>query len=138
MKNDYVTLGVAEGMQRLGYKERSVSYYVPETTPFFKNPIKWWKDSNKPYIWAPLYQEAFEWFREKYNLDSNIICFYNEGSTKKLYRYDIIGYNIEPVIEDEDDDVLDFHFNSYEEAEDHCLLTLINAVYYYDIRRESK
>jgi hypothetical protein len=61
---------------------------------------------------APLYQQAFRWFREKYNLLYNINETY-EKSSKYIYS---IGYGWSDALE------------SYEEAELECLKKLIEII----------
>lgn len=63
---------------------------------------------------SPLYQQAFRWFREKYNLNSFII-------DSKSYNW---YFNInDMIIDDVVSEVL--FFKSYEEAELECLKKLI-------------
>jgi hypothetical protein len=64
---------------------------------------------------APLYQQAFRWFREKYKLDSWVY-----KSRDYAYFYSILKDSryLSPSIE----------FNSYEEAELECLKKLIQIV----------
>lgn len=66
---------------------------------------------------APLYQQAFRWFREKYNLNSLVI-------DSKSYDW---YFNINDMGKD---DVISevLYFNSYEEAELECLKKLIEIV----------
>jgi hypothetical protein len=123
MKNEFVPYDIALAMKELGYNESIdlvlTSYYyrngelISTTTPysfFFK------KDE---MIKAPLYQQAFRWFREKYGLwfrpdyyDETRIDFL--GSIHKLGKYSAIA-NIEEC-------------KSAEEAELSCLKKLIEIV----------
>ena len=68
-------------------------------------------------ILAPLYQQAFRWFREKYNLNSLII-----DSKSYDWYFDINDMKIDDVISE----VL--YFKTYEEAELECLKKLIEIV----------
>jgi hypothetical protein len=69
------------------------------------------------YVTAPLYQQAFRWFREKYNLNSFVI-------DSKSYNW---YFNINDTIKD---DVISevLYFKTYEEAELECLKKLISIV----------
>jgi hypothetical protein len=67
---------------------------------------------------APLYQQAFRWFREKYDL----FC-YVELVGDRLFDYMIIGDFVEEEIDYEDGP-----FNTHEEAELACLQKLIEIV----------
>jgi hypothetical protein len=67
---------------------------------------------------APLYQQAFRWFREKYGLVGWV-----EGNEGKR----IFMYRIESPI-DSDDQLNCYPFRTYEEAELACLNNLIEIV----------
>ncbi len=67
---------------------------------------------------APLYQQAFRWFREKYDL----FC-YVELVGDRLFDYMIIGDFVEEEIDYEEGP-----FNTHEEAELACLKKLIEIV----------
>lgn len=97
-----------------------------------KNLLKYDKD-NKNRISAPLYQQAFRWFREKYGLESYInpeLPFsYNNPkytvifikTTKNFITYTNDTIWIRENIERK-------RFNSYEEAELKCLKKLIEII----------
>jgi len=64
---------------------------------------------------APLYQQAFRWFREEYKLYYTI-----EGSIKEGFQYFVYTYEYEIKSEQ--------LFNTHEEAELECLKKLIEIV----------
>ncbi len=66
---------------------------------------------------APLYQQAFRWFREK----NELFC-YVELVGDRLFDYVIIGDFVEEI------DYEDGPFNTHEEAELACLNKLIEIV----------
>jgi hypothetical protein len=66
----------------------------------------------------PLYQQAFRWFREKYNLKSWV-----EEYTKNKYIYEIRPHKITDYKEGEI-----YVYATYEEAELACLRKLIEIV----------
>jgi hypothetical protein len=66
---------------------------------------------------APLYQQSFRFFREKYNLKSCIMFRHSMGDDKEYYDWLIKGQ-----------EVVYRHFNTYEEAELDCLKKLIELV----------
>ena len=68
-------------------------------------------------ILAPLYQQAFRWFREKYNIVAYIEIFQGE-----VYDYTLTAdeFGIE--------DFEDGYFNTYQEAELACLKKLIEII----------
>ena len=69
-------------------------------------------------IKAPLYQQAFRWFREKYELIFHIECDYNSFLGYKDGYIPI--YSLYPYIHD--------CYKTYEEAELACLKKLIEIV----------
>ena len=79
---------------------------------------------------APLYQQAFRWFREKPNLQSSI------EATKDQHRFEL-GFNYfiwntktgdSWLTEPNDRPAGDYVFDTYEEAENACLNKLIEIV----------
>ena len=71
---------------------------------------------------APLYQQAFRWFREKYNLDSFVKHLY-KSTIKVGYYFGIDQYK---GVEFQMD--FDAWYKTYEEAELACLIKLIEIV----------
>ena len=67
---------------------------------------------------APLYQQAFRWFRENHKLHSNIKCV--DTVTNKHFRYEI-EYNGDTL-------VCRNRIESHKEAELECLKKLIEIV----------
>jgi hypothetical protein len=71
-------------------------------------------------ILAPLYQQAFRWFREKYDLDKTIDNWTEQPMNgeiwDKAYQYYINGEAYHP------------YFKTHEEAELECLKKLIEIV----------
>ena len=68
---------------------------------------------------VPLYQQAFRFFREKYQIDSKIERDNSLQDLPKQYCY---------IIDDKDGFEESINFNSYEEAELACLIKLIEIV----------
>jgi hypothetical protein len=78
----------------------------------YKNSVK---DHNNDILSAPTYQQAFRWFREKYELSGNIDC------CDKLCEWNIKSSKLEKSI-------FSSKIQSYEEAELACLKKLIEIV----------
>jgi hypothetical protein len=83
---------------------------------------------------APLYQQAFRWFREKYNIRQNIMDFIDdEIGIEWDYEIAIIGTdldekgNYKPLVDYSTDDETR-KFKTYKEAELACLKKLIEIV----------
>ena len=79
------------------------------------------------YLSAPLYQQAFRWFREKYKLQHHI---WSGKLNHIFYGYDIL--NIEEqefVVNNSDIGGGDCDYDTYEEAELACLDKLIELTF---------
>jgi regulatory protein YycH of two-component signal transduction system YycFG len=66
---------------------------------------------------APLYQQAFRWFREKHNMNHSIIL--HETTFSNDYQYLVLS---------NDNEFVEAGYNTYEEAELACLQKLIEIV----------
>ena len=119
MDKEFVTYNQALALKELGFDEPCFKGYTEEyktlisfTNTHTNNSVKNTLPT-KPFT-APLYQQAFRWFREKYKLHSTITSISQESwqwhitkpgeSLGKLYNED---------------------FYTYEEAEQACLDKLI-------------
>ena len=133
MENEFIPHEQALALKELGFNEpcfatfykKKLSQYPnsrEEETGFNATPFEVVKNSEvagliADTISAPLYQQAFRWFREKYKLHSYII-------DSKSYNW---YFNIDDMIKD---DVISevLYFNTYEEAESACLRKLIEII----------
>lgn len=114
MKNLFVPYEQALELKELGFNETcfasidnfSKTPYIPSKGGTYFNS----KDYLKETVACPLYQQAFRFFREKYGL--YVISKPHIGKTKK-YICDPVNIRLEAK-------------NTYEEAENACLLELIN------------
>jgi hypothetical protein len=113
MKKEFIPYEQALALKELGFDEPCFGYYENATFIF-------WYDSKQEKelllnCSAPLYQQCFRWFREKYKLDSWVY-----KSRDYAYFYSILKDSryLSPSIE----------FTSYEEAELECLVKLIDIV----------
>jgi hypothetical protein len=116
LEKEFVPYEIALALKELGFDEECFSFY--NTTEMLISSEFLWKNSysNGADIVAPLYQQAFRWFREEQELISWIYQSRKEGyfySILKEERY-LSGYT-EP-------------FKTYEEAELECLVKLIEIV----------
>jgi hypothetical protein len=99
-KGDNIQLCITDGMH--GYSPNSIS---------FKQDFL-----REGEVLAPLYQQAFRWFREKYKLTFYVEKPYHHNSD---WRY---------VIDVNENEWLEESFKTYEEAELECLVKLIEIV----------
>ena len=106
MKNEFIPYEQALALKGLGFGEPCFGYY--NIDPYLKTPAF---NMVKPFehewcLPAPLYQQAFRWFREKHGL-------------RHFIEYDNGHYNA--VVQSS----LVYHCDTHEEAELACLNRLI-------------
>jgi hypothetical protein len=123
MEKEFIPYEQALALKELGFDEP----FSPFDTFYYrngylceanKNAVESFNSFNDEVVLAPLYQQAFKFFREKYGLLGWIEG--NEG--RKIYMY-----RIESPI-DSDDQLNCFPFRTYEEAEEACINKLIEIV----------
>ena len=108
MTKEFVPYEQALKLKQLGFDEPCLSYYEGES---FSHHLATTEGGDDYIIPAPLYQQAFRWFREKYNLMPLV-----DRSYMNLYEFQVVekawGYSA----------------STYEEAELACLNKLIEIV----------
>jgi hypothetical protein len=126
MNKEFIPYEQALELKELGFNEPCLSLYLDNDKKTMTSSMKgadtnsWLKEHYSGYgnsITAPLYQQAFRWFREKYNL----ICSVQYMGKNKINWWDIhiVGhYNIHY-------EEMCMKYQSYEEAELACLKKLI-------------
>jgi hypothetical protein len=119
MNKEFIPYEQALALKELGFDEPCLGYYNYNGTHFFDYKPK---TDDKNLTKAPLYQQAFRWFREKYNIDSMIQPTY---STKYQYRMFHIEGKAKVQIYGE---YMGKEFKTYEESELECLKKLIEIV----------
>ena len=114
MNKEFVSNQQALELQQLGFDEPCLMYYDYSSKLIESGVYK---------CKAPLYQQAFRWFREKYDLDSYIMPARLE--TKKVYDFYIWFTNKEG----ERDLFIGMNNEyTYEEAKIECLNKLITTL----------
>ena len=113
INNEFIPYEQALALKELGFDELCFAYFKYEEfrcpnpyEPFKNSEMKSW------CITAPLYQQAFRWFREKYGLSGNIDC------CDKLCEWNIKSSKL-------DKSIFSNKIQSYEEAELECLKKII-------------
>jgi hypothetical protein len=130
MKNEFIPYTLALEMKQLGFDEECIaSYRGGKLIPVRQTSFNIFKTfSNKIFrnseidITAPLYQQAFRWFKENYRLDSYVKYLY-KSKIKVGYYYGIDEYEGVQFQMEFDD-----YFETHEEAELECLIKLIKIV----------
>jgi hypothetical protein len=123
MKEQFLNYEQALALKELGFDEPCLAIYS------FKDlRIGIFSNLSSAYntILAPLYQQAFRWFREKYNLYQDISAFAWNYDKKQL-GFSIRTY-LNPVNIETERKVYGEVYETYEEAELECLKKLIEIV----------
>jgi hypothetical protein len=126
MKKEFVPYELALRMKQLGFNEPCIAFYTQNAYGDGKE-LQWFRkpnDCNSDYVFisAPLYQQAFKWFREKYHIIGEVK--FKGGKTTKTAWYDYLIYSEI----DWDDKNPNEQWKKYEEAELACLEKLIEIV----------
>lgn len=115
MENEFILYEQALVLKELGFKEECLGVFLKSNKNLH---VAHYSIHN--HLNAPLYQQAFRWFREKYKLDKTIDNWIEQPMNGeiwgKAYQYFINGETYHP------------YFKTYEEAELECLKKLIEIV----------
>jgi hypothetical protein len=116
MNKEFIPYEQALALKELGFNEPCLVFYTYEGK--FSNELSFNEYKNTALkTSAPLYQQTFRWFREKYGLYHSI-GLDNSLENDVNCDYQIINHN-QSISEFKTD------FKSYEEAELACLIKLI-------------
>ena len=117
MNKEFIPYDIALKIKELGFNEESLAVWDNQTKELFINDTRELNINEIPIIFtlAPLWQQAWEFFREKYNLNS-YIKYQGIYGYYYVINYDEYGNNEENC---------GFHF---EEARLKCLEKLIEIV----------
>ena len=114
MENEFVSYTQALALKELGFDEESFGHYRTfGKNLFYATPIARNLPARYRVINAPLYQQAFRFFREKHNLQAEMVF------SEKPDRF---YYYIGNMVTGDMDRGINM---SYEEAESSCLYKLI-------------
>ena len=125
MEREFVSYEVALELKELGFDEHCFAFYGLSRDDYKTTRLSIFQNLKTDYLPdvhhldvtcdAPLYQQAFRFFREKYMLSGEIYIF------KNIWNFDI--EDISNSIQLYTSDIM--CYNSYEEAEIACLVKLI-------------
>jgi hypothetical protein len=123
MNKEFIPYEQALALKELGFDEDVFAVYeiIDEYTQKFLFEYKNRDNIFSYQIAAPLYQQAFRWFREKHNLEGEVHCIRFNSKRLKGYQYAITSRNYQKF-----EQLGDYH--TYEEAELACLEKLIEIV----------
>jgi hypothetical protein len=126
MNKEFIPYEQALALKELGFDEPCLAYYnkgeLFSFTQICNEPLKGhYIKSNR--LCTPLYQQAFRWFREKYNMK---ICIQGFENNSYRHSYTFCVYNHLHQLQDYefDTDIL----MTYEETELECLRKLIELL----------
>jgi hypothetical protein len=135
MENEFVPYEEALALKELGFDEECFRYYTHGSTNIMPGELMASKVAmaynmtenqiDRFYIKAPLYQQAFRWFREKYNLLGNI---YSNASGYCWEIHDSIGGTHRFDSGESGDCEESGMFTTYKKAELACIKKLIEIL----------
>jgi hypothetical protein len=123
MEKEFVTYEQALALKELGFDEDVLAWYDTENKLLHTGCLWQLFKNDDDFVLAPLKQQVFKWFREKYNiLHALVVPIKITASDKEGYRYswEIIDEQEEWIV---DNSPLGYY--SYEEAENACIDKLI-------------
>ena len=123
MLKEFIPYEQALELKELGFDEPCMAFYEPNNKEVMVvgEPQRY----NDPSLLrlkdfcAPLYQQAFRWFRDKYNLLADITIDANKRSNIDCWMYDVVYLDKNSYSHSKET------YNTYEEAELTCLKKLI-------------
>lgn len=114
MENEFVPFELAVKLKELGFNEKCFGHYHNEF-----NLDLYSGDFDESYaVLAPLWQQAFDWFRETKTIYSEVISI--NGTMMNNWEFFIRGSETQTILSDE--------YKTYEEARQACLEKLIEIV----------
>jgi hypothetical protein len=117
LDKEFVNYAQALAVKELGFEEKCSAYYYEMLFYYrirFHHPCT--MPNSPESCLAPLKQQVFRFFREKYRFESSIIAMALPYEKYKEYQFVITHIESESV---------ETNFNTYEEAENACIDKLI-------------
>jgi hypothetical protein len=123
MKSQFVSYEIALALKELGFDEKCMGVYHRMDENFYM--VRELNEGNPEYkIFAPLWQQIEEWFREKHHLFINVLGDGLNGTLKGFY-YSITEDGWINWYESVDDSKW---YDTYEEAREAAILEAIKLV----------
>lgn len=114
MEKQFIPFEESLALQRLGFDEKCIAYWHPNEYLVFRENVAFEEDIAPK---APLWQQAFDWFKEKYSLFSSFHC----------PEYDVPDYDFR-IYKILDAEVTSGEFKTSQEAQIACLRKLIEII----------
>lgn len=123
MEKEFIPYEQALDLKELGFDEPCLAFYDKDLKLIITGVAKL---RYAPKLYAPLYQQAFRWFREKYNFQKSIVFYSESQGIKKIPNHyeiqiDYLSNDKWCYFESTDNKI----YLTYEEAELECLKKLI-------------
>ncbi len=115
MKKEFVPYEQALALKELGFDEHCIAEFYINKQNYYELLIGF-PENCPTNIKAPLYQQAFRWFREEHQLQHEIVYDISDDLINKVYVYTIFGTDRSE------------EYKTYEEAELGELKKLIEIV----------
>ena len=132
MEKEFVDYKIGLELKELGFDEPCLGYYAgdilctgqPQEIHLDKDGnYKKTKTESYPIIAAPTFSQAFRWFRERYNIEVAVACFYSKRLNipyeERQYHCHVIRDGVTSKGP---------KYKTYEEAELECLKKLIEII----------
>ena len=120
LKKQFIPYELALELKELGFDEECFRHYTED------NKMLLGSANTKYYTLAPLYQQVFDFFRNKYNIHTSFKPVFGEKNYNKYKCNIYVNERIVQVMKYEFPD--NPYFDSYEEARLECLKKLIEIV----------
>ena len=99
--NEFIPYNEALALKKLGFNTPTRDFYrITGSGPFaYVDYVDWNNDKEQKtagdmtYVSAPLYQQAFRWFREKYKIEGEVHCIRFDSPKLRGYQYVTIKDN---------------------------------------------
>ena len=121
----FVPYKQAEQLKELGFDEDCLGYY--EDSKLQISQVEYIELDDNFYVLAPLYQQTFDWFREKYKL-MIAINVSSAGYYLSFFKNEKFQYYFEVKIGEESYLRMKEYYITYQEAQLACLDKLISLV----------
>jgi hypothetical protein len=138
MEKEFVPYELAVKLKAIGFDWPCYTYiYTGDTGNNYDHYLevkpsgaKDWNGKSDLCISRPLFQQAFRWFREKYDFSHSINKTYRGQYMPYVNGEELLDINSEKKVDDNviDDFGYKWLYDSYEEAEIACLKKLIEIV----------
>ena len=123
MEKEFIPYEQALALKELGFDEPCLGYYIELRNPV-EGLLKIGLDND--YLQAPIYQQTFKFFREKYGLSSCIFLKMSNNKRKIWYYINELDNRLVRTMYFKS--YPKGFFKTYEEAELECLKKLIKIV----------